>query len=211
MKIVGINGFKRSGKGTTAEFLNELVDDVVYEIGFADKLKRLGGLALGIPANVPQDHLRWADEYKVSGTTSTVVPDGTYVVTGREFYQNLGQSGRVLFGDNFWIDQVLPYPALYWIDGEPYEDTDDPGIDAARMYPGVDILAITDVRYPNEAERIRSLGGVVWEVVRPGVVSDGHASEQPLPAELVDWQIVNDGDLDTLKQRVDEAIGETLR
>ncbi|MDA3306243.1 MULTISPECIES: hypothetical protein [Stenotrophomonas] len=53
---------------------------------------------------------------------------------------------------------------------------------------------VTDVRFANEARAIRRRGGVVIHVNRPGHgSSDPHASEQPLPRELVDIEVDNDG------------------
>lgn len=53
---------------------------------------------------------------------------------------------------------------------------------------------VSDVRFPNEAEAIRASGGKVIRLVRPGFQDqDSHLSEVPLPAELVDAEIVNDG------------------
>jgi hypothetical protein len=66
----------------------------------------------------------------------------------------------------------------------------------------VDCVAITDLRYPNEAQRVLDLGGEVWEVVRPGLVSDGHASEQTLPRDLVTLTIENDSDVADLQLKV---------
>src|SRR5690606_24199645 len=101
-------------------------------------------------------------------------------ISVREFLQNLGQAGREHFGETFWIEQALSEDVL------------------ARA----DLTVVTDVRYPNEAEHIRALGGEIWEIHRPGLESDGHASEQPLPEELVDWVIYNTGTLEDLKHNV---------
>lgn len=52
---------------------------------------------------------------------------------------------------------------------------------------------IPDVRFPNEAEAIRQRGGIVIRVSRAGTGhGDGHASETPLPANLVDIEVTND-------------------
>jgi hypothetical protein len=72
------------------------------------------------------------------------------------------------------------------------------------------VLVITDVRYENEAQRILDLGGVVWAIDRVGIKSDGHASERPLPADLVDWTIYNDGTVADLERKVSQAIANTL-
>lgn len=66
----------------------------------------------------------------------------------RHMLQLLGtESVRNVFGDNFWIKR--------WISeyGQMTCDTN---------------VVVTDVRYNNEAEAIRSLGGVIIHVRRPG-------------------------------------------
>ena len=73
-------------------------------------------------------------------------------------------------------------------------------------YPDVDVLCVTDVRYPNEADRVHQLGGEVWQIVRPGLESDGHSSEIPLPAEKVDLSIFNGFEIETLYSTVEEVL-----
>jgi hypothetical protein len=215
-KLVGINGFKRAGKGEVALALNEVVpdDQIVYGIGFADKLKMLAALSIGLKGS-PHELIAYMDEAK-EGWDFKVWNDRSgnavyHKFTGREYLQNMGtEAGRTLFGEDFWVDQVLPKP----VDHCPGMDWDDHvaqnQIALWKMYMDIDVLALTDVRFKNEAERIKKLGGVVWEVQRPGKESDGHASEQRLPEELVDHIIVNDGTLDDLREAVRVAYKETL-
>lgn len=78
-------------------------------------------------------------------------------------------------------------------------------IDAERPH----LAVITDVRFENEAEAIHERGGAVWKIVRPGAGLAGdagsHSSEAGIPDHLVDDEILNDGPLATLDQRLDEA------
>lgn len=215
-KLVGINGFKRSGKGEVALALNEIVpdDQIVYGIGFADKLKMLAALSIGLKGS-PHDLIGEMDAAKESWDfTVTDAQSGInfHAFTGREYLQNMGtEAGRTLFGLDFWVDQVLPRP----VDHTPGMDWEDHvaqnAIHLGSMYPDIDVLAITDLRFQNEAERVKKLGGVIWEVQRPGVESDGHSSEQRLPEELVDHVIVNDGTLDDLREAVRDAYKATVR
>jgi hypothetical protein len=65
-------------------------------------------------------------------------------------------------------------------------------------------LIISDVRFPEEIEFIRSSGGQVWRIDRPGHVNkDQHASETALD-NRTDWDylIVNDGSLEELKNKI---------
>lgn len=68
-----------------------------------------------------------------------------------------------------------------------------------------EFFIVTDVRFPNEAETIRKHGGIIVEVIRPGIGFNGiesHASEQRLDGKLVDRQVVNNGDLDNLNNEM---------
>jgi hypothetical protein len=206
MHLIGINGFKTSGKDTTYQIVRDLQSEVnVGRAAFADKLKIMAAKALGFE-RPDSDLIALMDQCKELWTISVQDrPEGFtqefHYLTGREYLQYFGGKAREVFGDTFWIDQVLPADDLM-------EITKDRALEA--RYPGIDILCITDVRYPNEAERVRALGGVVWEVVRPGLESDGHGSEKPLPRELVNFVIRNDGDLTYLRSEVKRALEFTL-
>jgi len=57
------------------------------------------------------------------------------------------------------------------------------------------LCIVDDVRFPNEAEYIRSRGGQIWRLSRSGVVADdNHISEAGLPDHLVDKEIDLDGE-----------------
>ena len=67
---------------------------------------------------------------------------------------------------------------------------------------------LSDVRFRDEARAIRDDYGVVIRVSRPGFEPgrDTHASERPLPANLVDIELVNDGTPEQLIQRALRAL-----
>lgn len=74
---------------------------------------------------------------------------------------------------------------------------------------GASAVVVADVRFANEAEMIRRLGGQVWEVRRSGQsIGDagGHSSERGVCPELVDVVIENDGSLEELEARVAAVI-----
>ncbi len=196
MRVIGINGFKTSGKDTTYGLISRICSHkVVQRVAFADKLKIHSGLALGLErpdAEMIQlmDSMKDTAKLTVRYWDPTTKRDGIQRLTGRQYLQWVGGHARRVFGDTFWIDQVLP------------QSPDDLG----ARFVGVDIVCVTDVRYPNEAERVRSLGGEVWEVVRPGLTGDGHASEIALPRHLVTRTILNDSSLEVLQARVTEAL-----
>jgi len=58
-------------------------------------------------------------------------------------------------------------------------------------------IVITDVRYPNEAEWVQSMGGLVLEIVRDEVEQhDTHSSERRLPENLIDCIVPNNQDIE---------------
>ncbi|WP_026601460.1 deoxynucleotide monophosphate kinase family protein [Methylomonas sp. 11b] len=67
-----------------------------------------------------------------------------------------------------------------------------------------------DVRFENEATMIRSLGGQIIHVSRPGLVlQDDHASEAGIAFVPGDIELVNDGDLDSWFDKV-ASVGHRL-
>lgn len=217
--VVGITGYKRSGKGTVAQLLSENYTGVVYDIGFADKVKIAGAKALGF-SRPPRELIALMDEFKIDGHISATYrePGATasnlHDLTGREYLQWIGtEVGRDLFGTDFWIDQVLPRPVLLDevpSDLRPRAEQLGNAHNLEARYPDIDVVAITDLRFSNEADRIKALGGVIWRVNRPGTeTGDGHASEQPLPDTLIDVEIDNSGDFDDLSDEVYRAMEES--
>lgn len=176
MKVIGLTGPARSGKDTVADILEEITPGRVDREAFADRLKLVAALALGVsvdPDDVGVSGIRrWADRFKEAESLAVIGPGGTVLseISGREFLQRLGAEAiRGVLGDDIFVDAI-------------------------SFEREADLLVLTDVRYPNEAEAIRRNGGEVWRVTRPGVSrANGHSSEDPLPENLVDREVVNDG------------------
>lgn len=219
IKVIGITGNKRHGKGEVGAAIARLVPGTV-QTGYADKLKISMMRALGFD-RPPQELIDLANEAKVnwlinieSPMPSLINPDGdlrlgwaVHSLSGRELLQWFGtEGGRETFGDTFWIDQVLPNPFAIRQGG--VEEQIEYDLD--QRYPGAPVVAITDLRFDNEAERVKLMpGGEVWEVVRPQLVDssqDAHASEAGVDPRLIDTTIINDDTLETLQWRVEQAL-----
>ena len=90
-------------------------------------------------------------------------------VTGRQILQTLGTEWGRALDPQIWVKIAEDH--LSKNDSSP--------------------IIFDDVRFPNEAEMIRSRGGQVWRLTRAGVVSnDTHSSENGIPDELVD-RVIN--------------------
>jgi hypothetical protein len=212
MHLIGINGFKRSGKNTAANFLHDHYvggEGVVYQVGFADKVKIAGARALGYLEETERECIAIMDVAKERWMIDVRPEDANAAyftsITGRQYLQNIGTEMRKLFGADFWVDQVLPRPCLSHVYSEEAQQ-DANRIELSHRFPGVDCVAITDLRFENEAERVLGLGGQVWRVERPEASSDGHDSEQRLPDHLVTTELDNSGSLGDLESQVVRAV-----
>jgi len=100
---------------------------------------------------------------------------------GRKFLQDLGMAART-YNSNFWIDQVA---------GSLREISDN-FLSKPKVW--------TDVRFQNEADFVRSRGGVIIRIVRPSLKSkDSHESELNQSNINADYTVVNDGTAVELK------------
>jgi hypothetical protein len=94
----------------------------------------------------------------------------------RQILQRFGtEACRHTFGDDFW-EKVL------WANHRNM-DYD---------------LVIDDVRFPNEAEAILRKGGIMIEIIRPGIEQMDHASEIPLPESLLSHRVINENTIENL-------------
>lgn len=210
MRLIGLNGRLHCGKDTAVQYIREAAPNLrVERIGFADKMKLSGVRALGFDPVDMEQALLIANLIKEHGTVTITGVDEFYngftgTISGRQFWQRYGtEAHREVYGDEFHVDALLPRPS----------DHPSEGVQAVtskqklqRAFPDVDVLLITDVRFPNEARRIRALGGEVWYIEadkRLGPLPPGsHISEHPLPDDLVSVTIHNNTSLENYETAV---------
>ncbi len=113
----------------------------------------------------------------------------------RPFLQWYGTEYRRQYngGENYWIKKMAEKVSRY--DGQ--------------------IIAIPDVRFPNEYEFIKSNGGVMLKITRD-IFRDHlstHASETSLPSTVFnfDFTLVNNGTLEQLTQSVNMLIENLIK
>lgn len=203
MKLIGIAGRRHAGKDTAygSIVLWSVQRGLIAERrGFADKLK-LSAARIFEPDISLEDAVAWCDEVKEHGELSVLndLRREGIEISGRQFLQHYGtEAHRDVFGSDFWVDAVLPPGG--WNGADPPEFWGN--------FPGADFAVVTDVRFPNEAERVLELpDGEVWEIVRQDNETDDiHASETPLSSDLVSFTLVNDGTLTEFKNKVMNAM-----
>ncbi len=101
-------------------------------------------------------------------------------VTGRQVLQLIGTEVGRNIHPNFWIESLK------------YRN------------PKMTGLIITDVRFNNEAEFVKSHGGTILKVVRPELENniDTHSSEIPIDEKYVDHVIMNDSTKEVYLERI---------
>jgi hypothetical protein len=169
--IIGLIGYAQSGKDSFASFL---LPFGWRRHALADALKKTAYVLNPIVENLDGSgvvRLAWLVD-NVGWEQAKQSKDV------RELLQRLGtEVGHNLLGENVWVNLLSKRIA---------ESEDD-------------LVVVTDVRFPNEAEWILDLGGSLIRITRPGVGPvNGHASESLLSGFDVAYEVENVGDLNDL-------------
>ena len=230
--IIGINGKIGSGKDTVGKIiqyltaneevkkittLEEWLDsddlngrDFNWKIKkFAGKLKQIASLLLGVPVEKFEDQefkktylgKEWNSPYNIPFSGPDFVKhDGEATV--REFLQRLGtEAMRDGLHTNVWVNALF---ADYKYEIHRSEvPTRAAGFIDQHVYPN---WIITDMRFENELEAVVNKGGITIRVVRPGTVVGNHPSEVALDGFIMHYEIVNDGSIKDLVERVREIL-----
>jgi hypothetical protein len=182
--IIGLSGYAGAGKDEAAKVLIGLG---YTRIAFADVLREMAvAIDPYIYEVLPGEndiHMfrRLSDVIENYGwdEAKNMFPDV------RRLLQRLGtEAGRNILGENIWVDTAF-----------------------GRAKGGR--ICVTDVRFLNELEGIRSRGGKVLRIERPGVgPRNDHPSETSLVDATFDAVIQNDGSIEQLHARVLEFANE---
>lgn len=177
--IIGIAGPAGAGKDTVAQIAQKLIAQESVILKFAGPLKAMTAELLSY-LGIPAS----AIEDRVR--KEEVIP--ALGCTIRKIMVTLGTEwGRDLINPNIWTTLV------------------EEQIRRARERDVICI--ISDVRFNNEADLIRSMGGAVWHVHRPGFHgSVAHRSEQGLERFSGDAEILNTSSFDALRDRIEGVL-----
>lgn len=179
MKILAFGHQKRVGKDTAAKFVMTHLRSTnrvrhAQKKGFADKLKQICYDLYSWAGLMPGP---WYEENGNAHLKEVVLP-------------KLGKSPRqiwIAFGNE--------------VKNAAYPDT---WIDYLLHNSNCDFLIISDMRFPNEADKIRALGGKVIKITKPDVPHTSDAADDPL-LSYTNWDghIVNiQGELGKLYEDV---------
>jgi hypothetical protein len=182
-RIIGLSGYAQAGKDTMGRILVE--EHGYTRIAFADILKAaIEKLNPYIPYafdhDFPTDFARVRTLTSLYGRDETKARHPEY----RRLLQVFGtEVGRQMLGEDVWVNAAFH-----------------------QMKPDTKYV-ITDVRFPNEFNRIKNEGGEVWRVQRLDVgPANGHASETALDGAKFDLWLFNDAPIAQMAADIREIL-----
>ena len=209
--IIGLSGYAKSGKDTLAQMMLEsgYMPKPALEIKkFSEKLKKYAADMLGIdPARFEEQDFKDAvlgpewnklKSRPTGGGTPTLPVFGAEIftkqMTGREFLQLFGQAVRDYVHEDAWVNALMANYKEYYV---------------WKKMPN---WIITDVRYENEANIIKSKGGIIVRIHRPGVgPCNNHKSEIGLDNYDFNMNVHNSGSYQQLAIVADELTKKFLQ
>jgi len=174
-RLIGFSGYARSGKDTAVQVLHT---EGYQRVAFADIMRTFAERLDPIVHSDPTGPIRLAKVINYWGWDG--YKESIYRDEIRGLLQRLGTDcGRELLGDNIWVDSAFS------------------GLDPDRRY------AFADCRFINEADAIRSRGGIVIRIERPGIgPANAHPSETSLDGYRFDYVVQNDDSHEVLRQKL---------
>jgi hypothetical protein len=184
---------------------------------FAGKLKQIASLLTGIPVEMFEDQdfkqsylgEQWAKTSvaPLSDATLFDTVDLNNLMTYREFLQKLGtEAMRDGLHTNVWVNALFA----------DYHPTPNKSMDESFMeqfvtgrseiHYALPNWIITDMRFPNEMDAVELRFGITIKVVRPGTSTGTHPSETALDDAKFDYEIINDGEIEDLIEKVKEIL-----
>lgn len=175
--LIGLTGLAGAGKDTVADRLCSAHGFERH--AFAEPIRDML-TALLTSAGIDYDYLFERDLKEL--------PVPHLGVSGRRLMQTLGTEWGRMVDPDLWVRHAALSLGLH---------------DLPRSAPIHDRIVITDVRFPNEAAWIESLGGRVIRVTRQAPAVAAHESEQHITQLPCTLAIDNTGTLADLHEQVD--------
>lgn len=179
--IIGLVGYIGAGKGTVRDIL--VKEHEYHGCAFADALKDAVAQIFLWPRELLEGDTNNSRAFRERVDPWWSFKFG-YEVTPRLILQKMGtEACRDNISDNIWITAL------------------------EKRIQGYDNVVISDVRFPNEIDFVRSAGGIIVQVNRGGEPSDEeklkmHISEKAWSNILPDAIVFNNGTIDSLRKDI---------
>lgn len=176
-RLIGLTGYAGTGKDTVRQILEDQYD--LDGMAFADPIREMLSVLL---ASVGADEI-WMTARHLKERD---IPQ--LGMSYRKLAQTLGTEWARALDPDFWVRIAAAK------------------VELCAHYNQAGVV-ISDVRFPNEAAWIKSRGGVIWRVIRPGTEPvRAHTSEDLIAGLPHDYVIDNRGDFDDLDDAVKAAL-----
>ena len=194
---------------------------------YAGKLKQMASLLTGIPVEDFEDQefkksylgAEWGTVQDVPLTSIPPFADMQFnvLMSVRELLQKLGTEAiRDGLHPNAWVNALFADYKAKWVPtGDSVAEED---VSLEKEYPN---WIITDMRFPNEMEAVVKRGGITVKVVRGCSECGGigyhklscskqyekqHPSETAIDDAEFDYEIINDGSIEDLIEKVRQIL-----
>lgn len=183
-KYIGLTGKARAGKDTAAKLLSL---HGYCQVAFADKVREclynLNPLVMSDTGDLEDLQSLLSSKHGYTWETIKGTQWGDHI---RSLLQRMGtEAGRNTIGENVWIEAI---------------DLDHPD----NKY------AVSDVRFPNEAEYLRSKGGAVIRIERSGSGLSTEHSSEAMEFEA-DYTVYNNGTMTELRNQLAEVLNHAAQ
>lgn len=190
--ILGLVGHAKSGKDTAAYDLIEFLrsDGIdAKKIAFADPIRKIGTIFGFTPQQMTDQNLK---ETFCNPNFPLVTPRKFMQLVGSEMFRNNLDKDCWVKVARITLDAEIEKARAFldkWAEVYP---------DDGKIYP-YSVIIITDVRFPNEADMIRLIGGKIVKIQRPSLTTGNagwmaHESEKYIESIDADISVVNDSE-----------------
>lgn len=174
MVIIGLAGQARSGKDTIGEYLIGRHQACTYAL--ADPIRRAASEMFGLPYSS-----------FTGNNPNREVKNLFWGISPREMLQKLGtEAGRNVFGEDIWLKRA---------------EQELINVSEIASNP---FFVITDIRFENEAQWVRTAGGIIVHIHRDMEESvNSHVSEHGIKHDSSDLTVHNNGTIEELFRKMD--------
>lgn len=191
--VIGLAGPKGCGKDLACQLIIQSFDGNWERVAFADPIKNTVANLFHIGRDLKRD----LKQQFQAQTLDTIKRLQTVSLIDNNTGQRYGEfTGRDLIRD---IGMLM----------RGYDDTqfNDYVKNKIESNPNTNWI-ITDVRFANEIELVRQLGGKIIEIHRPGYSYDGHITESGVVKG--DYHVFNNGTVESFKQQLEAVMSAIM-
>lgn len=179
-QLIGFVAGKQVGKTLASQYICQKYGYVKFSL--ADPLK----CAIREIFDLTDEQL-WGDNKEIVDDYWRVTPRQLMQNIGTDLFRNNIQSYIPDIGDKIWVKVAERKIQQYFNQGK--------------------CVVVDDIRFPNEANMIRNLGGILVRIIRPSMSPpniDPHISEQMNKSIMVDHVIINQSTIDDYYCEIDK-------